>query len=215
MTDYSIHRRAMIDSQLRTNGIMQVAVTAAMGSVARENFVPVSLQSAAYMDRSIPLGAGRMLNPPLATGLILQEAAVRRDDKILLIGAGTGYLTALLAVSGASIIATEQSAELFALAQANLAGKGNVKLVAAQFANGAPAYAPYTLLIIDGAIEALPQQIMDQIGEGGRIVTGIAEGAVRRLASGYKHGTSAALRTFADTEIAILPGFANAKEFVF
>jgi protein-L-isoaspartate(D-aspartate) O-methyltransferase len=215
MSDFTVNRRAMIDSQLRTNGIMSPAVIAAMGSVPRENFVPESFQSIAYMDRSVPLGAGRVLNPPLAAGLMLEQADVQKDDCILLVGAGTGYLAALLAGKGASIVATEESDDLMALAQANLAAQSAITLIAAPLAAGAPDHAPYSLVLIDGAIETLPQAIVDQIEDGGRIVTGIAEGAVRRLASGYKHNGAVALRAFADTEIAALPGFAHAKEFVF
>ncbi len=215
MNDFSTNRRAMVDSQLRTSGVMAPAVIAAMSTLARENFVPALLHSTAYMDRGIPLCAGRMLNPPLATGLMLQEAAVRANDRILIIGAGTGYMAALLAGTGAKIFAIEQSTELMALAKVNLAGQDNVSLVDAPLCAGDAHNAPYSLILIDGAIEALPHIIMHQIEEGGRIVTGLAEGAVRRLAVGYKRGASLTLRAFVDTEIAMLPGFAPAKEFVF
>ena len=215
MSDFTANRRAMIDSQLRTNGITSPDVIAAMGIVPRENFVPESLQSIAYMDRSVPLGAGRALNPPLAAGLMLEQAGVEKNDRILVIGAGTGYLAALLAGKVASIVATEESVDLMALAQTNLISQSGLTLVAAPLPAGAPDHAPYSLVLIDGAIEVLPQAIVDQMEEGGRIITGLAEGAVRRLASGYKHNGAAALRAFADTEIAALPGFAHAKEFVF
>jgi protein-L-isoaspartate(D-aspartate) O-methyltransferase len=215
MSDFTANRRAMIDSQLRTNGIMSPAVIAAMGTLPREKFVPDSLQSIAYMDRSIPLGQGRHLNPPLSAGLILEHAAIKKGERILLIGAGTGYLATLIAGQGAQIVATEESADLLAQAQYNLAGQSDVTLIAAPLASGAAEYGPYSLVIIDGAIETLPQAIVDQLEEGGRIISGVAEGAVRRLASGIKRGGSVALRPFADTEIAVLPGFAHAKEFVF
>ncbi len=215
MSDFTVNRRAMIDSQLRTNGIMSPAVIAAMGMVPRENFVPESFQSISYMDRSVPLGASRVLNPPLAIGLMLEQADVQKDDRILLIGAGTGYLAALLAGRGASLVATEESADLMALAQANLTVQSGLTLIAAPLAGGAPDHAPYSLVLIDGAIETLTQAVVDQMQEGGRIVTGLAEGAVRRLASGYKRNGKVALRAFADTEIAALPGFAHTKEFIF
>lgn len=215
MSDFTANRRAMIDSQLRTNGIMSPTVIAAMGSVPREKFVPAHLQSIAYMDRSVPLGAGRVLNPPLAAALILEHANVQSDDKILLIGAGTGYLAALIAGQGASVLATEESADLLVQAHPNLSNYADITLVLAPLAAGAPDHAPFTLVIIDGAIEALPQAIVDQIAEGGRIITGIAEGAVRRLSMGYKRSGAVAFRAFADTEIAALPSFVRAKEFVF
>lgn len=215
MSDFSVNRRAMIDSQLRTNGVMAPAVIAAMGTVLRENYVPAAFRTTAYMDRSVAIAAGRVLNPPLSTGLILQEANVTADDRILLIGAGTGYLAALLDGKGTSLTVTEESAELMAKAQANLANQANLTLIAQPLTLGAAEHAPYSLVLIDGAIEALPQHIMDQIDEGGRIVTGVTDGAARRIASGYKRGGKIALRAFADTEIAALASFARAKEFVF
>lgn len=215
MTDFSVNRRAMIDSQLRTNGVTAPVVIAAMGAVPRENYVPAAFHTTAYMDRSVTIAAGRVLNPPLSTGLMLQEAHVTAGDRILLIGAGTGYLAALLDGKGTALIATEESPELMAKAQDNLANQKNLTLIAQPLTLGAADHAPYSLVLIDGAIETLPQHITDQIEEGGRIVTGVTDGAARRIASGYKRGGKIALRAFADTEIAALAGFAHAKEFVF
>jgi protein-L-isoaspartate(D-aspartate) O-methyltransferase len=215
ISDFSVNRRAMIDSQLRTSGIMSPSVIAAMGAVPRENFVPKDLQSIAYMDRGIPLATGRMLNPPIAAGLILEQAEVTADDRILLIGASTGYLTALHSGMGQSLVAVEENAELYAAAQENLAGQKDLTLVLGPLADGAPDYGPYTLVIIDGSIQNLLDTIVEQISEGGRIITGQNEGSVSRLASGYKRAGKIALRAFADTEIAPLPGFASSKEFVF
>jgi protein-L-isoaspartate(D-aspartate) O-methyltransferase len=215
ISDFSVNRRAMIDSQLRTSGIMSPSVIAAMGAVPRENFVPKDLQSIAYMDRGIPLAAGRMLNPPIAAGLILEHAKVTAEDKILLIGASTGYLSALLSGMGQTLVVVEENAQLFETAKENLAEQKDLTWVSGPLADGAPDYAPYTLVIIDGSIQNLPDTIVEQISEGGRIITGQSEGSVSRLASGYKRAGKLALRAFADTEIAPLPGFASAKEFVF
>jgi protein-L-isoaspartate(D-aspartate) O-methyltransferase len=215
ISDFSVNRRAMIDSQLRTSGIMSPSVIAAMGAVPRENFVPKDLQSIAYMDRGIPLAASRMLNPPIAAGLILEHAKVTAEDRILLIGGSTGYLSALLSGMGQTLVVVEENAQLFAAAKENLAEQKDLTWVSGALADGAPDYAPYTLVIIDGSIQNLPDTIVEQISEGGRIITGQSEGSVSRLASGYKRAGKLALRAFADTEIAPLPGFASAKEFVF
>jgi protein-L-isoaspartate(D-aspartate) O-methyltransferase len=215
MSDFSANRRAMIDSQLRTSGVTAPAVIAAMGTVPRENYVPAAFRAIAYMDRSVTIAAGRVLNPPLSTGLMLQEANVTAGDRVLLIGVGTGYLAALLCGKCAALTAIEESAELMAKAQINLASQENLTLIAQPLTHGAAEHTPYSLVLIDGAIETLPQHITDQIDEGGRIVTGVADGAARRMASGYKRGGKIALRAFADTEIAALTGFAHAKEFVF
>jgi protein-L-isoaspartate(D-aspartate) O-methyltransferase len=185
-------RRAMIESQLRTSGVTDPWVLAAMGRVAREAFVPEVLRATAYMDRSIALADGSMLNPPVATALMLQAAEVSADDNVLLVGSAKGYVAALLG---------DRVARLTTVDAGNL--------------GGASASAPYSLIIVDGAAEELPEALTKCAAEGARLVTGIAEGAVTRLAKGYVHGGKAALRPFADSEIAPLAAFARKPEFVF
>jgi protein-L-isoaspartate(D-aspartate) O-methyltransferase len=204
-------RRNMVDSQLRTSGVNAPWILAAMLATPREAFV-ANANSAVYMDRAFPLSSGRVLNPPLAAGQMLMVAAPSSTDRVLLIGAGTGYLAALLARRVAVVIAVEESADL---ANCFTANAPDVQLLHSANNAGAPDDAPFDLIIIDGAIEELPQSLADQLIDGGRIVTGITDGPVSRLATGVKRGSHLALRTVADMEIAALPGFARAKEFVF
>lgn len=218
--DFTANRRAMIDSQLRTSGISQPWVVAAMGAAAREVFVPAAMRSVAYMDRSIDLGSGnRKLNPPVAAAMMLEAADVGRDHHVLLIGAGSGYLASLLASRAASVVAVEEDAGLLAMAQSTLAEIGNITIVHGALPGGAPQHGPYALIIVDGAVTELPTALTDQLADGGRVVCGLAQGTVTRLAAGYRHSMQAdqaiALRPFADTEIAPLPGFAKKAEFVF
>ena len=183
-------RRNMVDSQLRTSGVNTPWILAAMLATPREAFVSGDC-STVYMDRATSLGEGRMLNPPVATGQMLQLANVQASDHVLLIGDSSGYVAALLANRVASLTAmTEYAAE-------------------------APKHGPYSLILIDGAIETLPDSLTAQLADGGRIVTGITDGPVTRLATGVKHGAHLALRPAFDMEIAALPGFARAKEFIF
>lgn len=191
--DFNNMRRAMVDSQLRTSGVTAPWVIAAMGSVARENFAPATLRSNAYMDRALPLGEGRTLNPPLATGLMLEAADVAVDDNVLLVGVPRGYVAALLAGRVSSLVTIESLADL----------------------PEAKRKSPFSLILIDGAVEELPDSLLALAQEDARIVTGIAERGVTRLASGHVRDGKVALRPFADTEIAALPGFAHVPEFVF
>jgi protein-L-isoaspartate(D-aspartate) O-methyltransferase len=204
-------RRNMVDSQLRTDGVNAPWIIAAMLATPREAFVDGAI-TAVYMDRSFPLGSGRMLNPPLAAGQMLMVAEPKATDRVLLIGAGTGYLAALLVRKVAFLVAVEETAELADAFAANLP---DVQLLRSDHNSGAPEYAPFDVIIIDGAIAELPQALVDQLVEGGRIVTGITDGPVSRLATGVKRGSHLVLRPLADMEIAALPGFARAKEFVF
>lgn len=207
-------RSAMIDSQLRTNDVIDPAVIAAMGTVAREAHVPPALASVAYMDRAIALGHGRMLNPPLVTGRMLVAAAIRPGMRVLLIGSAAGYTAALLAELGAEVHAVEDQAELMAMAKAATPG-ANIHWITGPLAAGAPDAAPFDRIVIDGAIETLPQALVDQLADGGRLIAAQREGAVTRLVQGVKAGGAVPLRSFADMDAAPLPGFAVPVGFRF
>jgi protein-L-isoaspartate(D-aspartate) O-methyltransferase len=207
-------RSAMIDSQLRTNDVIDPAVIAAMGSVAREAHVPAALASVAYMDRAIALGHGRVLNAPLVTGRMLVAAGIRPGMRVLLIGSAAGYTAALLATLGAEVHAVEEQAELMAMAKA-ATGAANIHWVTGPLAAGAPDAAPFDRIVIDGAIETLPQALVDQLADGGRLIAAQREGAVTRLVQGVKAGGAVPLRSFADMDAAPLPGFAAPAGFRF
>ena len=208
--DYASMRAAMVDSQLRTSDVSEARVIEAMATVPREAFVPAARRAMAYTDRAVPLGGGRALNPPLATGRLLNEACVKRGEKVLLIGAATGYAAALLAHLGADVTAVEQDEAL--VAQAGGAGAAPVQ---APLNGGAPDKAPYDVIILDGAVEELPAAIVDQLAEGGRLVAGIVEGGVVRLCLGRKSGGAFGYSSLADIDMVVLPGFAKARGFVF
>ena len=207
-------RSAMIDSQLRTNDVIDPAVIAAMGSVAREAHVPAALASVAYMDRAIALGHGRVLNAPLVTGRMLVAAAIRPGMRVLLIGSAAGYTAALLATLGAEVHAVEEQAELMAMAKA-ATDAANIHWVTGPLAAGAPDAAPFDRIVIVGAIETLPQALVDQLADGGRLIAAQREGAVTRLVQGVKAGGAVPLRSFADMDAAPLPGFAAPAGFRF
>jgi protein-L-isoaspartate(D-aspartate) O-methyltransferase len=207
-------RSAMIDSQLRTNDVIDPAVIGAMAAVPREAHVPAALAGVAYMDRAIALTPDRALNPPLVAGRMLVAAAVRPGLRVLLVGSATGYTAALLARLGAEVHAVEEDAELMAAAQAATAD-ANIHWVQGPLAAGAPDAAPFDRIIVEGAIETLPPALVAQLAEGGRFVAARREGAVTRLVEGVKVGGAVALRSFADMDVAPLPGFAAPKGFQF
>ncbi len=207
-------RSAMIDSQLRTNDVIDPAVVGAMAAVPREAHVPAALASVAYMDRAIALDHGRALNPPLVTGRMLVAAAVRPGMRVLLVGSATGYTAALLALLGAEVHAVEEQGELMASAQAAVTDD-NIHWIEGPLAAGAPDAAPFERIIIEGAIEMLPETLAAQLAEGGRLVAAQREGAVTRLVQGVKAGGVVPLRSFADMDVAPLPGFAAPAGFQF
>lgn len=207
-------RSAMIDSQLRTNDVIDPAVVGAMAAVPREAHVPAALASVAYMDRAIALDHGRALNPPLVTGRMLVAAAIRPGMRVLLVGSATGYTAALLALLGAEVHAVEEQGELMASAQTAVANE-NIRWIEGPLAAGVPDAAPFDRIIIEGAIEVLPDTLAAQLAEGGRLVAAQREGAVTRLVQGVKTGGVVPLRSFADMDVAPLPGFAAPAGFQF
>ena len=207
-------RSAMIDSQLRTNDVIDPAVVGAMAAVAREAHVPAAMGGVAYMDRAIALGHGRALNAPLVTGRMIVAAAIRPAMRVLLIGSATGYTAALLARLGADVTAVEEAGDLMAAAQAATLND-SIRWVEGPLNAGAPNAAPFDRIIIEGAIETLPDALVAQLADGGRLVAARREGAVTRLVEGVKAGGTVALRSFADMDVAPLPGFAAPSGFRF
>lgn len=212
---YQDMRRHMVQSQLRTSDVNDPALLAAMARAPREAYVPADRASTAYMDRAIPLGDGRELNPPLTIGRLLVEAGIRKTDRVLLIGAGTGYAADILSDLAALVVAVEESASLASQARTALAGRGNVEIVEGPLAAGANAHAPYDVIIIDGAVERVPTEIVRQLAAGGRCVAAIQERGITRLARGVRVGDHLSFIPFADMEAAALPGFAKPKAFTF
>ena len=206
--NFSSMRAAMVESQLRTSDVDDPRVIAVMARVPREDFVPAERRAMAYVDRSIPLSSGRALNPPLATGRLLKEAQVEEGDRVLLIGAATGYSAALLAALGAQVTAVE------AEDGPQLLGNG-ATVVRGPLQAGAPEGAPYDVLFIDGAVEEVPATLVGQLADGARVVTGLVERGVTRLCSGRVVSGILGLVSLTDLEMVILPGFAAPERFVF
>jgi protein-L-isoaspartate(D-aspartate) O-methyltransferase len=213
--DYAAMRAAMVSSQLRTSGVYDPRVVTAMAEVPRELFVPAELASFAYTDGALSLGQGRSLNMPLATGRLLTEAALTARDRVLLIGAAGGYTAAVLARLVAEVVAVEALPALAAHARDALSGVPGVSVVEGALEKGHAAAQPYDVLFVDGAVEELPFTLVSQVVEGGRIVTGLIENGVCRLASGARAGASFALTPFADVDAVRLPGFARPRGFTF
>ncbi len=212
---FATARQAMVDSQLRTNSVNDPRVVDAMANVPREQFLPAHLRNVAYRDRPLPLGAGRMHNDPLATGRLLVAAEIAPADRVLLIGAAGGYAAALLARLAAHVVAVEESADLAATARTALAGIGNVELVEGPLNQGWAAGAPYDVIVIDGAVERLPDGFVEQCRPDGRIVTGIVDRGVTRLARGQRSQGGFGMVDFADVECVVLPGFERPRGFTF
>ena len=185
-------RRAMIDSQLRTSGVNAEWVLRRMGAVAREHFVPEGARGFAYIDRAIALGGGRHLAAPVVQGMTLQEARPTTADKALLVD-GSGYLAELLRPLVGTL---EVVAPADATAKSRKSGE-------------------FTLLVVDGAAESLPEALLGRLADGARVVTGVVAEGVTRLAIGRKVAGQVALLPLAELGIPVLTEFAAPKGWSF
>ena len=219
MTDFAAARRMMVDGQIRTVDVTDQRLLGAMLAVERERFVPPAHRAIAYLDRDIPVtdGAGpaRRLPKAMVVARMLHAAAIEPTERVLDVGCGTGYSAAILARIATEVIALEENPELFAAAQAALAGQDNVKVVNGPLAAGWPTAAPYDVILLDGATEIAPRTLLSQLREGGRLVCVLGrepmgKGTVYRMVSG--HVTA---QPVFDAAAPLLPGFAKPAEFVF
>ena len=216
MTEHNFEhmRRAMVASQLRTTGVNDPRVVAAMGAVPRERFVPRERVPMAYADALVPLGNGRDLNTPMSLGRMLTEAAPREQDRALVVGAATGYAAAVLAELVGSVVAVEEDPKLAAAARDVLAGT-KVKLVEGPLTKGHKGGAPYDLILIDGAVEFVPEEIVEQLAENGRLAAAMLVGGVAQISIGRRGGGGFGMAAVSDAASAILPGFVKPRGFTF
>jgi protein-L-isoaspartate(D-aspartate) O-methyltransferase len=210
--DFAAMRAAMVASQLRTNGVTDLALLDSLGRVPREAFVPADRRATAYIDRAVPLGGGRALNPPMTTALLLNAADIGSGDNVLIVGAATGYALALVAGTDARATGVESDAGLAAQAVANVP---DARVVEGPLDTGAAAHAPFDAIVIDGAVEFVPEALIAQLAPDGRLTAAVSENGVTRLAVGRRGGSGFALSSFADAEAVALPGFVRPREFVF
>ena len=208
-------RAAMVASQLRTTAVDDSRVIKVMGEVPRERFVPAAALPIAYYDRDIALGNGRAMNAPLASARLINEAEIASTDRVLLIGAATGYTAAVLAELAGSLVALEEDATLAAQAREALAGMANVTVVEGPLVEGWAQGAPYDAIVIDGAVEFVPDAIVHQAKIDGRVTTGVIDRGVSRLAAGRRSEGGFGLVDFADVDCVVLPGFSKPPTFQF
>ena len=208
--DYAAARQAMVDSQLRPEGVNDPAVIAAMSEVPREQFVPEESRLLAYTDRAVPLDEGRALPAPAVLGLLLTALAPLSGERALVVGAATGYSAAVMAAMGLKTTAVESSAAL-----ASAARKNGVEVAEGPLEAGHSKNAPYALILVDGAVEVIPDALIEQLEEGGRLGAAIIDKGITRLVTGHKAGGGFGYLTIADAAVPSLPGFQRPRAFTF
>lgn len=223
MSDYSVQRTNMVNSQLRPNQVGDTRILEAMGELPRERFVPASLRDIAYMDEEICVETGsdgspdRRLMAPTPLARLVQLAEVGSGDLVLDIGCATGYSTALLARLADSVVGVEASPALCEAAEKTLSEleADNAVVVCGKLTEGYAEEGPYDVIRLGGGVTSVPDTLFDQLKPGGRLATVILNGTVGRATLYRRLGNEITATPAFDCGAPLLPGFEPVAEFVF
>lgn len=217
MSEYDIARYNMVESQIRPNQVTDEYLLRALAEIPRERFVPASRQSLAYMEEELEVAPSRRLLAPMPLARLIQLADVRPTDLALDVGCATGYSTAVLAHLAESVVGLEEDAGLADLASQTLMELevDNAAIVSGPLAEGYPGEGPYDVILMNGCVPAVPQALLDQLKDGGRLVAILAANDFGRANLFRKSGGRVSHRPAFDAGGPQLPGFAKEEEFVF
>lgn len=215
MTDYATRRTMMVDTQIRPSDVTKFPIISAMLSVPRENFVPRDKREAAYMGDNIDLGGNRTILDPRTFAKMLDALDIQPTDFVLDIGMGLGYSAAVLSQLGEAVVAVENDQTRFDEASEALGdfGADNVIPHLGELAAGAAEHGPYDVILIQGAVEHVPDTVLAQLKDGGKIACLFAEGALGTVKIGYKLDERMDWRASFNAGAPTLDGFQRHRAF--
>lgn len=216
MTDYSARRTMMVDTQVRPSDVTKFPIIDAMLTVPRELFVPDTQRELAYMGENVDLGSGRVLLEPRTMGKMLDALDVQPHEVALDLGCGLGYSTAILARLAETVVAVEADPEMAADAQRTLSETGvdNAAVIEGEPAEGAAKHGPYDVIMVQGAVAQVPEALLDQLREGGRIGCIFMEGNVGIARIGYRLDGQITWRSAFNATAPVVNGFEKQHDFV-
>lgn len=215
MTDFSTRRTLMVDSQIRPSDVTKFPIIDAMLSVPREAFVPREKREAAYMDGNLDLGGGRVLLEPRTLAKMLDVLDISADELVLDVGAAYGYSSAIIARMAEAVVALEDDETRADEAQSLLSEHhaDSVIVHVGPLAEGAPEHGPYDVIIVQGAVETLPDALSGQLKDGGRIAVLFAEGTLGTVRIGHKFNGRISWRYAFNAFAPVMPGFEQQEAF--
>lgn len=217
MTDFTAARTMMVDTQVRPADVTKFPIIHAMLTVPREEFVPRSRRDTAYVGENIDLGGSRVVLEPRTFAKMLDGLDVRPDDLVLDIGPAFGYSTAVLSRLAEAVVAVEEDATLAREAEQALSewGADNAAIVEGPLAEGAPKHGPYDAIVVEGAVQRVPEGLLGQLKEGGRIACLFQESGLGVCRIGHCMDGHVSWRYAFNAGAPILPGFGAQRTFVF
>lgn len=215
MTDFAAQRDNLVEGQIRPHGVTNPAIAQAVRAIPREKFVPKALRAVAYMEDPIEITAGRSLMPAMTFARMVQVADLEGTETALDIGCGLGYSAAVLSHLVDTVIALEDSEDMVATAEEKLADLeiGNVAVVCGPLNEGVASQGPYDVIFIEGAVEVVPTAVLDQLAEGGRLITVVLENGRGEIRTFVKEGKGTSDRANYDAIVPAVPGFEKPQAF--
>lgn len=217
MFDYAAARQHMINSQIRTSDVTDLAILASFRAISREKFVPAGQRSLAYSDVHIQTDEGRYLIRPRDFSKMIDAADIQPTDIVLDIACGRGYSTAVLAGLCETVVALEDNEDRVNFASDLLAKQDvtNAAVVKGDLKSGAREHGPFDVIMVSGSVSQVPKTWLDQLANGGRLVAVIQKGPVGRVSVFTRAGDVIGERVVFDASVPLLPNFQPAPEFVF
>lgn len=217
MTNFAAARTTMVDCQVRPSDVTKYPIIDALLTIPREEFVPSTKRSVAYMGEHIALGSSRVLLDPRTFAKMLDAVNIQPDEMVLDLGCGLGYSSAVIAKMAEAVVAVEADEAMAAEATELLAAHGadNVMVETGELVGGAPKHGPYCVIFLQGAAETIPSAVTDQLKVGGRIIAIRQADGMGQCKIGYKRENGIDWHSEFAATAPTLPGFEKAAEFTF
>ncbi|WP_116132249.1 protein-L-isoaspartate O-methyltransferase [Tropicimonas sp. IMCC34043] len=215
MSTFASRRTMMVDTQVRPSDVTKYPIIDALLSVPRELYVPDGMRELAYVDGNVPLAPSRVVLAPRTQAKLLDALNIEQTELVLDVGAGLGYSAALIARLAEAVVALEEDAAMAAEAEATLASEAvdNAAVITGPLVAGAPKHGPYDVIVIEGGVEQVPDSLVEQLKEGGRMGAVFMEGHLGIGRIGYKIDGRMNWRFGFNADAPVLPGFAASKAF--